>query len=112
MSYATFVTSRLSDMLHPETMKPGDGATLMRMYAVLVFAKGENVTLEDVHDVWSLWKTGEGWTYGEVKNNAAKVTPYLVPFADITDEIAAYDQPYVDAIKQVAREYGESNFAV
>lgn len=103
MDYVT-VYKRLCDLLHPEKMSPGNGHTVVGLYALLVLTKGEDVTLEDAHEAWVMWKVLEDWTYAPVKDNAAKKTPYLVPFPELDPVIAAYDQVYVDAMRQVARE--------
>lgn len=37
----------------------------------------------DSHESWLTHKTGEGWTYGPVKDPAKKEHPCMVPFADL-----------------------------
>ena len=98
MNYASRALARLAVLL------PGEEESLLGLYALLVLAKGEDVTLEDVHDAWSLWRVLGGWEYATVKSSEKKETPYLVPFAQLTAEIAGYDQKYADAIRQAARE--------
>lgn len=67
---------------------------LCQLYALLALAKGEEVTAEDVHDAWAIWTLG------------CRVTshPSLVPFEELDPEIRALDEPYVEAIRKVARE--------
>ena len=40
-------------------------------------------TPEQSHNAWCYYKTEEGWTYGPVKDFAAKTHPCLVPYADL-----------------------------
>ena len=76
------------------------GEHLVRYYALLAMVKGDNVTLEDVHDAWSM-----------NMNFKEKNPPYcyghdhlsLVPFAELSKETQERDREYVDAIKEVAR---------
>jgi hypothetical protein len=70
-----------------------DDMVLYRIYAVLCLAKGEATTLEDVHDAWAAWRSGN------LANHRS-----LVPFDQLTPAVQALDQPYVDAIHAVARE--------
>ena len=43
------------------------------------------------HDEWCKEKEGTGWIYGEEKDLENLVTPYLVPWEDLTPEIQQYD---------------------
>lgn len=47
---------------------------------------------ENVHDVWAVGRINEGWTYGEIKDTAAKKTPCLVPYDELPDSEKAYDR--------------------
>ena len=44
------------------------------------------------HDEWCKEKEGTGWTYGEVKDTDNFITPYLVPWDELTEEIKEYDR--------------------
>lgn len=41
----------------------------------------EGATLEELHASWCQSKIDDGWTYGSVRDNAAKKHPCLVPYA-------------------------------
>lgn len=90
MNYIDEVKEELS-----KHVKVGKG--LMNLYSLLVLIKGEDVTLKDVHDAWSLninqtWdkeKNGEHWS--------------LIPFDQLKYETQIKDQNYVDAIKKTAK---------
>jgi len=64
---------------------------LLRLYALLTLTVGENVTLENVHDAWAVWRCATRPDH-----------PALIPFDDLSPEVRALDQPYADAIRQVA----------
>jgi hypothetical protein len=53
---------------------------------------GEQVTRADVHNAWAAWMAGRDPGH-----------PQLKPYADLDPEVAARDQRYVDAIREVAR---------
>lgn len=47
---------------------------------------------KNVHEVWSAGRMKEGWTYGEVRNDAELQHPCLVPFEDLTEAEKEYDR--------------------
>ena len=47
---------------------------------------------ENVHDVWAKGRIAEGWTYGTVKDNENKTTPWLVPYAELPESEKDYDR--------------------
>lgn len=86
-NYATEVYQALDREL------PGQNAELLRLYSLLVLTEGVNTTLEHVHDAWALWRM-----FTRPEHVA------LVPFDQLTPEVQALDQEFVDAIHKVARE--------
>lgn len=73
-------------------MPSGDTAELFRIYAVLLLARGQEVSPADVHNAWVAWMSGLD------KSHEA-----LVPYTDLAADVAAQDRPYVEAIRAVAR---------
>jgi hypothetical protein len=65
---------------------------LFLSYAVLLLAKGERVSEEDVHNAWVAWMESKGETHEA-----------MVPFDELTPEKRAEDAPFVQAIRSVAR---------
>ncbi len=49
------------------------------------------------HDRWMADRRADGWSLGD-KDIARKKTPYLVPFAELPDDIAEYDRIFVREI--------------
>ena len=73
----------------------------IKMYSLLVLTKGENITLSDIHDGWSM-----------VMNFKESDLPYcyghdhksLVPFDQLSHETQIKDEKYLKALKQIASE--------
>ena len=47
---------------------------------------------ENVHDIWALGRISDGWTYGEVRDDAKKTTPCLVPYSELSEGEKEYDR--------------------
>lgn len=65
---------------------------LLELYTLLILVKGEDTTLSDVHDAWSIDKNRtfpEHWS--------------LVPFEKLSKETQEKDQYYLDIIKSISR---------
>jgi hypothetical protein len=69
-----------------------DGNRLARLYALLCVTVGSEVTCEHVHDAWAVW-TAE--TNPDHKS--------LVPFLMLSEEVQALDEPYRNAIRDIAK---------
>ncbi len=79
----------------PEDVKPDtDTVDLFILYAVLLLAKGETVSCEDVHNAWAAWKLLHGEDHESVR-----------PFAELTPATQDEDSPYVVAIRRVAQRH-------
>lgn len=65
---------------------------LYRYYAVLMLAKGESVTDEDVHNAWAAWAANEDPHHRS-----------LIPFHELSSAVQVLDEPYTEAIRNVAR---------
>ena len=47
---------------------------------------------ENVHEVWSDGRIKEGWKSGEVRNDAKKETPCLVPYNELPESEKEFDR--------------------
>lgn len=47
---------------------------------------------QNVHEVWSEGRMKDGWKYGAERNDAEKLHPCLVPYAELPDEEKEYDR--------------------
>ncbi len=93
MSYLDDVAGTIRKHVPHDALPQGDLAPLFRLYAVLVLAKGEAVTAEDVHNAWAAWMQTS-----EVDHRS------LRPFVELDHGAQAADDPYVQAIHTAARE--------
>lgn len=64
---------------------------LLDLYALLVYAKGQQVTFEDVHNAWALWTV-----------RCMPGHKLLIPFSELEPDVQGLDEPYVNAIRVVA----------
>jgi hypothetical protein len=61
------------------------------------FAPGEIEAMAAMeHGRWTIERLRSGWRYGPVRDPANKVSPYLVPWEDLTKKVKGYDR---DAVK-------------
>lgn len=90
MNYAQTVIDRINTEL------PGLAPDLATLYALLALTVGQSVTLADVHDAWSVWRT-----------RTRPDHPSLVPFGELSPEVQDLDQQYRDGIHRVAGRLGD-----
>jgi len=50
------------------------------------------VLAKNTHDVWSAGRIKEGWIYGEIRNDANKTHPCLIPYEDLPESEKEYDR--------------------
>lgn len=93
MTYLDQLADQIRSSLPPDAEPPEASNDLFRIYAVLLLAKGDQVTDEDVHNAWSAWVQSTG-----------SVHESLQPFHDLEPEIRAFDTPYAEAIRTTARQ--------
>jgi hypothetical protein len=96
LNYLDDLAARIRAAVPPGDLPHDDTRDLFRMYALLLLAKGEGVDAADVHNAWVAWMAGR-----DASHDA------LLPFKALTEEVAAQDAPYVDAIRLVARSHAE-----
>ena len=46
----------------------------------------------NVHDIWSVGRIADGWTWGPKRDDVRKENPCLVPYEDLPDSEKAYDR--------------------
>ncbi|MER7582502.1 hypothetical protein [Kitasatospora sp. NPDC097691] len=92
MSHLDPIADLIRDCLPSEARPPAGSDDLFRIYAVLLQAKGDAVTDEDVHNAWT------AWTQATDDSHRA-----LVPFDELDAPTRALDTPYTLAIRTAAR---------
>lgn len=78
-----------------ERLPTADADELLMLYAVLLRAKGADVTLSDVHDTWAAWMAQR-----DPQHEA------LLPFDELSDAVQEQDQVFATAIRAAADETG------
>lgn len=73
------------------------GKGLMNVYALLVLVKGEDTTLEDVHDAWAV-NINQTWDKEKLGEHFS-----MIPFNQLKKETQDKDQHFVDAIHKTAQ---------
>jgi hypothetical protein len=91
MNYIDALALKVYNTAYGNDPEDGEDITLYRIYALLALTVGEDVTAEHVHDAWSVWRA-------ETKPDHKS----LIPFAELTPDVQALDDKYVDAIRAVA----------
>ena len=61
------------------------------------------------HEEWVRERIDSGWMYGEVKNTEKKITPYLVPYDELSEEIKEFDR---DTVRNIPDLLGMVGMAV
>ena len=47
---------------------------------------------ENTHEVWAVGRIKDGWTYGEVRDDAKRHHPCLVPYDELPESEKDYDR--------------------
>lgn len=94
LNYIDYLAALVEAELDPERQPDAHAQQLYRLYALLVLTTGEESTLQNVHDAWSTWMTGQQPDH-----------PALVPFEELRADQQEQDRPYLDAILRAARAY-------
>ena len=98
MIYLEAVAAEIRDAVPSGALPPEDTTGLFLVYAVLLLAKGEDVTGEDVHNAWVAWAVASG-----------KRHESMVPYADLPPETKAEDSPYAQAIRSMAKRHATAS---
>ena len=61
-----------------------------------------DLTAERSHELWAARMAADGWTYGQVKDEAAKTHPALLPFAELPAEKQLQDRLFIAVIRALA----------
>lgn len=100
MIYLDAIADEIRQAVPQNALPDEDTANLFRLYAVVLLAKGEDVTGEDVHNAWVAWKLGREEGHES-----------MVPFDELDKATQAEDSPFVAAIRSVSRSRRESGTA-
>lgn len=98
--YLDNIAIRIRAHIPDERMPKGDANELLRLYAVLLRAKGADVTDSDIHDAWSAWMA-----------NRNKQHESLIAFRELTSNVQEEDRVFTKAVRLAAAELGQSKSA-
>ena len=91
LTYLDKIAAEIQRTVDPDAVPQEQDLPLYRLYAVLLLAKGKDVTPEDVHNAWAAWASEH-----EPENTN------LLPFKELSLHVQRKDRLYVDAIHRVA----------
>ena len=92
MNYIQSIAEKIKAAVPAEKLPDAPNIdALFASYAVLLLAKGEAVTAEDVHNAWAAWMSQDNEAHSSIK-----------PFSELSGDIQLEDEPFVHAIRQVA----------
>ena len=92
MNYLQKISTAIQQEVPSEALPKDNVDDLFQIYALLLLAKGENVSSEDVHNAWAVWKLIKG------EGHEA-----LIPFEELSEGTQKEDQVFVQAIRRVAK---------
>jgi hypothetical protein len=92
VTYLDAIAEDIRRAVSPSALPGDDTSDLFLMYAVLLLAKGDAVTHEDVHNAWVAWMESKGEEHES-----------MVPFTALPSGKQGEDSPFVRAIRGVAR---------
>ncbi|OKL50457.1 DUF7701 domain-containing protein [Boudabousia marimammalium] len=79
----------IKQVLPGGTSVPDNADSLFVIYAVLMRAKGSDVTASDVHDAWSAWMMRQDPSHEAIR-----------PYEELDSDTRAQDEPFLLAIKK------------
>jgi hypothetical protein len=91
-SYLDEDAAAIRSFLDPGAEPPPNSDYLFVLYAVLMRAKGQDVTHSDVHDAWAAWMQLTSPEHAAIK-----------PFEELGRDVQREDEPYLRAIKRAAK---------
>lgn len=93
MNYLDVLGAQIRSRVPKSDLPDEDTRGLFRIYAVLLLAKGPQVTPEDVHNAWAAWMSETNPSHEAI-----------VPFSELPPALAEDDLPYADAIRLTAED--------
>jgi len=92
MNFLDLIAAEIQRTSDPNSTPPDDDLSLYRLYAVLLLAKGQTVTSEDVHNAWAAWASEHD-----------PASRDIIPFKELSLHVQKKDDLYVQAIHDVAK---------
>jgi hypothetical protein len=80
---------------YPDEVESAEDERLIDLYTLLLLSRGQQTTLEDIHDAWVVWRSRTRADH-----------PSIVPFAELERRVQDMDRPYAEAVHAAARAVG------
>jgi hypothetical protein len=98
--YLDDLAAAIRSHIPEDRMPDGDADDLLRLYAVLLRAKGVNVTHSDIHDAWSAWMARRDGEHAS-----------LVAYEDLAENVREEDRVFATAVRRAADQLREPEAA-
>jgi hypothetical protein len=96
--YLDDLAAKIREHIPDERMPDGDADELLRIYAVLLRAKGTDVTRSDIHDAWSAWMAKRDGEHSS-----------LVAYEDLPEDVREEDLVFATAVQRTADQCGQND---
>lgn len=90
------------DMSHVEWGKASEAQRAGILAGVDMHIANPKSSPQAQHEAWMADKTADGWTYGEVKDEAAKTHPAMLPYDELPNEQRAKDFIFKMVVAQLS----------
>ena len=94
--YLDDLAAKIRAHIPDNRMPDGDADDLLRLYAVLLRAKGSHVTRSDIHDAWSAWMAKRDGEHAS-----------LVAYEDLAKDVREEDRVFATAVQRAADQLGQ-----
>jgi hypothetical protein len=94
--YLDDIAAKIRAHIPPDRMPDGRADELLRIYAVLLRAKGADATLSDIHDAWSAWMATRDGAHTS-----------LVAYEDLPEDVREEDRVFAMAVRRAAEQSGQ-----
>jgi hypothetical protein len=94
-SYIADIAAEIQAAVPPKSLPDGETDDLFLIYAVLALAKGVDVEPRDIHNAWAAWMSTKDPHHESI-----------VPYDDLPPDVRREDDPYLVAVRSVARRLG------
>jgi hypothetical protein len=91
-SYITRIAAEIRSAVPPQSLPASNTNDLFLIYAVLALTKGVDVEARDIHNAWAAWMSMRNPQHESI-----------VPYDDLSPDVKREDDPYVAAVRSVAR---------
>ena len=85
---------------------PRSPSTLQVLSCSKIWLTLVNKIAKNVHDVWSLGRIKDGWTYGSERNDAEKKHPCLLPYEELPESEKEYERNTVQETLRLIMKLG------